>query len=83
VLAHQGLCVLVLSVHIFELAQALLEFFAGRGVLCNSCNQLHIVQASLLVKVEEQLNDLVQLVQVVDLNFALLQLGQGGERSNS
>lgn len=75
-LAHQGLCVLVLRVHVFELTQALLEFFAGWGILSNCCNQLNIVQTSLLVKVEEQLNDLVELVQVVDLNFALLQLGQ-------
>jgi len=73
-LANKWLCSSVLRVHVPQLAQALLELFAGRRILSYRSNQLHVVESGLLVQVIEQLNDLVKFVQVVDLNFALLEL---------
>lgn len=61
-LANQRLCVFVLRVHVFQLAEALLELLARRGVLGHCSDQLHVVQTGLLVQVEQQLNNLVELV---------------------
>ena len=61
--------------HLLELLEALLELLAGRRVLSTGCNQLHSVQSGLLVQIVQKLNDLIQLVEVVDLNLAFLELG--------
>jgi hypothetical protein len=82
VFGHEGLRLRVLLRHFFQLGQALFEFLARRWVLGHRRNQLHVVEARLLLQVVKQLNDQVELVEVVDLNFALLQLRERGQRSN-
>lgn len=61
--------------HFTELFEALLELLAGGRVFGASCDQLNRVQSGLLIQIIQQLNDLVKFVQVVDLNFSLLELG--------
>ena len=75
VLSAERLLVDKLGSHLLELFQALLELLTSRRVLSAGCNQLHRVQPGLLIQVVQQLNDLIKLVEVVDLNLALLELG--------
>ena len=65
--------------HLSELLERLLELFAGGWVFSTGGNQLDGVESSLLIKVIQQLNDLVELVEVVDLNLTFLELGERGE----
>ena len=62
--------------HVLELGEALLELFLGWGVLTHVADQLHGVQAGLVVLVVQQRDDLVQLVEVIDLHLALLVLSK-------
>jgi len=82
VFSHERLRLRVLLRHFFKLRQALLEFLAGRWVLSDGSNQLDVVEACLLLQIVQQLNDQVEFVEVVDLNFALLQLSEGSQSSN-
>ena len=82
-LSDQWLLGCVLDCHLLELLEALLKLLPSWWVLSNSCDQLHGVQLGLFVKVVEELNDLIEHVEIVDLNLAFLQLGQGGESSHS
>ena len=75
VLCDERLLLLKLGGHLFELAEALFELLASGRVLSACCDQLYRVESSLLVQIEEQLDNLVGLVQIVDLNFAFFQLG--------
>jgi len=61
-LADKRLCSSILRVHVSKFSQALLEFLTGWRVLSHSCNQLHIVQAGLLIQVVEKFNNLIELV---------------------
>lgn len=81
-LAYQGLGLGVLLRHLFELGQALLELLASGRVLSNRRDELHVVEPSLLLQIVQKLNDEVELVEVVNLNFALLELGKRSQRSD-
>jgi hypothetical protein len=76
VFRHEGLSLCVLLRHFFQLGQALFEFLASRGVLSDCSNKLHVVQARLLLQIVQQFNDQIEFVEVVDLNFTLLQLSK-------
>ena len=68
-----------LCCHLFKFLERLLELLAGGWVFSTSGNQLDRVESSLLIKVIQQLNDLVKLVEVVDLNLSFFELGERGE----
>ena len=67
---------LLFSVHVLELVEALLELLPGRRALAECGNHLYDVEARLLVRIVEQLNYAVEHLQIVDFNFACLQLSQ-------
>lgn len=70
-LCDQRLRLSILFSHLFKLGQALLELLSGGWVLSNGSNQLDVVESGLLIEIIQQLNDQVQLVKVVNLNFTL------------
>ena len=63
--------------HVFKFFQTLFKLRSSGWILSTSSNKLHSVQSSLFVHVIEQLNDLVELVQIVNLNLAFLELSKG------
>lgn len=65
---------MVLSLHVLQLVETLLELLSGRRVLSTSSNKLDSVKFSLVIQIVKQFNDLVQLVEVVDLDPAFLKL---------
>ena len=79
VLSDERLRELHLRGHFLELCDRLLELLTRRGILSDGSDELDRVELCLIIKVVQQLDDLVQFVQVVDLNLALLELGKGSE----
>ena len=81
IFGHQRVFVFLLRHQLFQLGEALLEFLFGGRILAHCANQLDGVQSSLVTVIVEQLDDLIELVQIVNLHFSLLLLGEGGQRS--
>ena len=82
-LSYQWLRDFHLRSHLLKLLKRLLELFTSGWVLSTGSDQLDRVKLGLVVQVVQQLDDLVELVQIVDLNFAFLELGKGGEGAHS
>ena len=82
-LSNKRLRALHLGCHLLEFLECLLELLAGRWVFSTGGNQLDRVEPSLLIKVIQELNDLVKLVEVVDLNLSFLELSERGEGAHS
>jgi len=83
VLSHKRLRNLHFGGHLPQLLQRLLELFTGRRVLGAGSNQLHRVELSLVVQIIQELDDLIELVKVIDLNLALLELGERCQGTHS
>ena len=81
-LSHQRLRLLHLHSHLCQSVETLLELLSGWWILGDCGHQLDCVKSCLLVEIVEQLNDLVEHIQVVDLNFTFLELGKGGQSSH-
>ena len=82
-LSDERLRTLHLGCHLSEFLERLLELLAGGWVFSTGGNQLDRVESSLLIKIIQQLNDLVKLVEVVDLNLSFFELGERGEGAHS
>ena len=78
---HKWILFLLLGDQFLELREALLELFFGRWILSNTANELNSVQSCLIAVVVEKLDDLIKFVKVVDLDLALLLLGEGSQSS--
>ena len=61
----------------------MLELLTGWRVLSAGCDQLDSVELRLIVEAVEELDDLVELVKIVDLNLAFLELGKRCKGSDS
>lgn len=83
VFGHERLLKLQLSRHLLQLVEGLLKLLSGRRVLGTGSDKLDRVEPGLLVQFVEQLNDIVELVQIVDLNFSFFQLRQRGQSAHS
>ena len=79
VLRYQRLLHPHLVGHLLQLLQSLLELLACRWVLGAGSDELDGIQFRLIVQVVEQLDNVVQFVEIVDLDLALLQLGERGQ----
>ena len=82
-LSDKRLRALHLGGHLLEFLERLLELLAGGWVFSTGGNQLDRIESSLLIKVIQELNDLVKLVEVVDLNLSFFELGERGEGAHS
>lgn len=82
VLGDKRLRSLHLDSHLSEFLERLLKLLTGGRVFSTGGNQLDRVEPCLLIKVIQQLNDLVKLVEIVDLNLSFLELGERGESAH-
>lgn len=81
ILGDQWCIVLFFLDQFFQFWQAFLKLFLSWWIFSDVADKLNGVDSGLFTLVIKQLDDLVQFVKIVDLNFALLVLGQGGEGS--
>lgn len=82
VFCYQRLLHLHLCSHFLQLFEGLLELFACGRVLGAGSDELDGIEFRLIVQVVEQLDDVIQLVEIVDLDLALFQLGKRGQGSH-